>query len=369
MGNDAAKAMTIRKGQCIVLYACDVGVSVDLERAGALAGAGAPGMSLRLDRRAPKYFDYSPEPLCIVRATPPLRVGAFETRPGVEMLLYDFGAVSVSFSLPIGGPLAELTALTCALADNALLAAEARRQVEALMDAIREAIVKPGTPDLLEDYVILHVEEFESGETPSQLVEDSAQDLARVLRAERNALSAQEVADAMAHRLSYEREDLTVVDWNAALVVDREVEDVRAVLEFANVELLELRFLDRRLDHALDRAYDIVARAEARRAGGLKADMRRLVEMQLDGAVLFERFSNAPKLLGDQYLARVYRLATKRFHVAEWHAGILRKLDTMEGLYEKMAERASSYRMEILEWIIILLIAFEIVMSFIWRTG
>lgn len=366
---ESANAMAIRKGQCIVLYACDIGVSVDLDRAGALVGAASPGMSVRMGRRAPKYLDFSPEPLTVLRTTPPLRVGARETKPGVEMLLYDFGAVSVSFSIPISGPLGELTSLTRELAEDSLLAAEARRHVEALMDAIRPAIVKPGTPDMLEDYVILHVEEFESEETPLQLLEQSAHDLARVLRAECEPLSAQEVADAMLHRISYGREDLTVVDWNAALVVDREVDDVRAVLEFANVELLELRFLDRRLDHSLDRAYEIVARAEAKRAGSLKSDLRRLVEMQLDGAVLFERFSNAPKLLGDQYLARVYRLATQRFHVAEWNAGILRKLDTMEGLYEKMAERASSYRMEVLEWIIILLIAFEIVMSFIWRAG
>ena len=369
MANDATKAMTVRKGQCIVLYACDIGVSVDLDRAGPLAEAGGRGTTVRLDRRMPKYFDFSPEPLCIVRDTTPLRIGAFETLPGVEMLLYDFGAVSVSFSIPIRGPLGELTALTCELAGNTALVAEARRQVELLMDSIRAAIVKPGTPDLFEDYVILHVAEFESATPPAELVGESAHDVARVLRAERDPLSPQEVADAMAHKLSYGRDDLTVVDWNAALVVDRELDDVRAVLEFANVELLELRFLDRRLDRSLDRAYEIVARAEAKGSGSLKSDLRRLVEMQLDGAVLFERFSNAPKLLGDQYLARVYRLATQRFHVAEWNSGILRKLDTMEGLYEKMAERASSYRMEILEWIIILLIAFEIVMSFIWRMG
>jgi uncharacterized Rmd1/YagE family protein len=75
--------------------------------------------------------------------------------------------------------------------------------------------------------------------------------------------------------------------------------------------------------------------------------------------------NNALKLLGDQYLARVYRLASQRFHLSEWDASILRKLQTLESIYEKVSDQAASYRMEILEWIIILLIAFEIVWPFI----
>jgi hypothetical protein len=42
-------------------------------------------------------------------------------------------------------------------------------------------------------------------------------------------------------------DDLTIVDWNAALIVDREGDDIRAVLEFANVELLEMRYLDQKI--------------------------------------------------------------------------------------------------------------------------
>ena len=85
--------------------------------------------------------------------------------------------------------------------------------------------------------------------------------------------------------------------------------------------------------------------------------------MQVDGALLFERVSNAPKLLGDQYLARVYRLAAQRFYLAEWNAGILRKLDVLESIFKQVHERAASRRLEVLEWIIILLILLEIIMA------
>ena len=70
-----------------------------------------------------------------------------------------------------------------------------------------------------------------------------AQDIAQILRAETQPLSPQEVMDALAQRSSFRVDDVTIVDWNTALLVDREGDDVRTVLEFANVELLELRYL------------------------------------------------------------------------------------------------------------------------------
>jgi uncharacterized Rmd1/YagE family protein len=75
--------------------------------------------------------------------------------------------------------------------------------------------------------------------------------------------------------------------------------------------------------------------------------------------------NNALKLLGDQYLARVYRLVSQRFHLAEWDASILRKLQTLESIYEKLADQATSHRMEVLEWIIIILIAVSILLPFV----
>ena len=73
--------------------------------------------------------------------------------------------------------------------------------------------------------------------------------------------------------------------------------------------------------------------------------------------------TNTLKLIGDQYLARVYRLASERFHLAAWDAGIIRKLETLDSIYGKMADRAATRRMEVLEWIIIVLFAISIIIS------
>ena len=111
------------------------------------------------------------------------------------------------------------------------------------------------------------------------------------------------------------------------------------MLEFANLQLLEARFLDAALDRALDRSYQIVS--QPRRLGALgptgwsRRDLARIGRFEVEGAILFERVGNAIKLLGDQYLARVHRAASQRFRLAEWNAAILRKLETIESLYRE----------------------------------
>jgi len=126
--------------------------------------------------------------------------------------------------------------------------------------------------------------------------------------------------------------------------------------------------LDRNLDDALDRSYEALTTRRGnslQRLGVFGADRHRVARMQVDSAILFEGVNNALKLLGDQYLSRVYRLVSQRFHLAEWDAGILRKLQTLESIYEKMSDQVTNRRMEVLEWIIIILIAISIILPFL----
>jgi len=133
-----------------------------------------------------------------------------------------------------------------------------------------------------------------------------------------------------------------------------------------------MRFLDQRLDDALDESYERLSRrpyAFWQLPGSVRATLRRIGQLQVENAVLFEGVNNALKLLGDQYLARVYRLVSERFHLAEWDASILRKIQTLESIYQKVADQAANRRTEVLEWIVIVLIAVEIVLPFLPRLG
>lgn len=367
MAHTAPDTLTIEKGWCYVLFAYDIGVSINLEAVDRRVPAMKERAQIRHKLRAPSHLEYRPAPLRIMQETAPIPVWHYATHPSVELMLYDFGALSITYKIPIEGAFVGLLGLTEALDDHPALRTNSRQLVEHFAAVLGDAVEKPAIAPQVEDYAIVHIEA--SSATGSPFVWQSfEQELAQILRAERVVLSEQEVRDALACQISFSPDDVAIVDWNAVFLFGSEMEDVRAVLEFANVELLEMRLLDLQLDHALDQAYDALAKRAWRpwRLPGMhESSSTRIAEMQVDSAILFERVANTLKLVGDQYLARVYRLISQRFHLEEWDAGIIRKLDTLDSIYGKMTDRATNLRMEVLEWIIVVLITISIAVSFL----
>ena len=358
----------IAQGTCYVLFAYDVAHAFDLAAAERRLASATQRQTVKQKRRAPAFFEYDPAPLRVTEPAEPLAVGEHVTAPHAEFVLYDFGAVSLSYAIPLEGPLTGLPALSAALYGNEQLQAASRRRVQQVLETLGDAAMRPRLADFVEDYVVFQIEAFSQPVEAATLWTEHAQTVAQVLRAESRTLSQQEVSDALASRLSFGPNDATLIDTDATVLFDPEGEDVRAVIEFANTQLLEMRFLDAQLDEALEQAYDMLGRPRGPRRflpGAHGPALRRLGRLQLDAAVLFEQVTNALKLIGEQYLTRVYGLVSRRFHLAEWDASITRKLQTLDNIYGKMADRAATLRMELLEWIIIGLIALSIVLPFI----
>lgn len=348
----------IAKGTCFPMFAFEVAQSIDLDAAERrlLTTTTTERQTIKYKRRAPASFEYRPAPLHVTRGGEPLEVDGRRTGPGVEVVLYDFGALSVSYTVPLGGPLTALPSLAQALWGNERLLADSRRHVNEILAELGSACVRPRVADFVEDYSVFHIEAFTAPGDATMLWTTDAQTVAQVLRAASHALSAQEIADATSARLSFGPNDATIIDTDAAILFDPEGEDVRDVIEFANTQLLEMRYLDHELDEVLDQAYRGLLR---------RTDLQSLARLELDAAILFEQVTNALKLVGDQFLARVYAHASRRFHLGEWDTSISRKLQTIDGIYAKMSDRAATRRMELLEWIIILLFVVSIALSIV----
>lgn len=358
----------IKDGVAYVLFAYDVGLSIALDAAEKRVKSMTERAPIRHQRRAPKYFDFQPIPLRVTQVSEPHRIAGLATSPAVETVLYDFGAVCVTYQIPLSGPFSELLKLSEALYDNEVLLADSRRLVEELLAGISSAVAKPQISGFYEDYVIFQVREMDGPETRRRLLEENKLLVAQVLRADDDLRSDQEVQDALLCEISYGAEDLTLVDWVSALVFAKAADDTRAVLEFGQVQLLELRHLDHQLDAALDRCYEALTRSAQKSVVFPAAgdhEMRAIGQLQVESAVLFEGINNALKLLGDQYLARLYEQVAKRYHLDAWDESILRKLRTLESIYAKIEDAQSSARLEFLEWIVIVLIAAELVIPFL----
>ena len=358
----------IEQGDCRPLFCFEVGFAIDLAEAARLVGSrsGAPAIEHREHPGGVGPFEFRPAPLRIREPLGNATVPPFRLGPEVELTLYDFGAASVSYAIPLAPGPAELLELSMALRGHAGLVTDARRRIGARIEALGPAIERPKLAERFEDFFLFEIRAIEGTPDATVLCHEHAELLARVLRAETTELSEAEIADAIEARLSFGKRDVTLVDWDAGIIVDREPDELRAVLEFANVQLLELRYLDDELDRTLERSYQLLSRRHNWRwmwPGFQGDEWRRLSTLQVESAVLLERVTNALKFLGEEYLARLYRMAAERLHLGEWAAAITRKLQTLDGIHKTMSERASARRMEVLEWVIILLIALEIVLA------
>ncbi len=358
-------------GTSYALFAFDVGQSIDLARAERALAQLRRRARIGRKRRAPAWAENIEPPLLLTQTAPVIDLGPCKTDPQVAIVLYDFGAAAVTYAITLTGKLQDLPEISALLDNNASLEADARLRVEQLVASLGAAVERPEVAPVPEDYAIFEIR-LPPGVAPNALWQEHAAAVARILRGERDALSEQEVTDALLHRVSYGPQDVALVDWYAALLVGDDVSEERWVLEYANVELLEMRNLDRQLDLNLNRAYEVLTRRPrlwSRGGGAFAGDFRGIAQLQADNAMLYEGANNAFKLLGDQYLARLYRVVSERFHLTEWDTTIERKLQTLESIHKKLADRASTARMETLEWIIILLIAVSIAAMFIPGTG
>jgi len=361
--------LLVRDGVCHAILAFDVGREIDLGRAALTLGAepSPPAGSGR-----PPYLQFAHPPVRCTVPVPPVEVDGVRTGSEAVVVLYDFGAVTVEFAVPATGTLADLANVGTRICATDALARAARGLVGEIVRKLGAAIDTPSVPEVVEEYLVFHARRVETGVPVARWTQTFAADLAAVLRADHRPLSPQEIDHTLSSPVSFTPDDLVIVDWNAAFVARERADDVLAVLAFANVQLLEMRFLDARLDGDLQRSYDVVRGVAPRivlfpskHRGALDQVARR----QIDAALLFEHVRNAPKLLGDQYLARVYENAARRFRLADWNDAIHRKLEVLGTIYERLRDRAAVARAEVLEWIIIVLIFVSMVIPFLVPTA
>ncbi len=366
-----------------VMVAFDVGQSIDLDQAASLVAAEGAAQRLGLGpgKRTPAYLDYRPLPVRVSGPAESVRVSTagaeWSTDPGFDAILFDFGAVSITQQIAFEGTLGDLLDLADALYEHGPVIDAARTVLDNITPAVREAISRPHLAEPVECYVVFQCGDARLARVVAAKHPDTDALIAGILRSERKRLSAEEIADALGAKISYGQHDVSLIDWNSAIIVDpgdalpgapgagRGGDDIRSVLEYANVELLEMRVLDDRLDQILDESYRFMV---GRRPKGLPSGvggLNRIARLQMDSALIYEAVNNAIKLVGDQYLARVYRPTARRFHLPERDSSIERKLTTLDSIYTKLQDRRASRRMELLEWIIIILIFISMVMPFL----
>jgi hypothetical protein len=354
-------------GTLHVHIAFDWGDEVDLERAKGLVRAEEHKLSRR--RRTPSWIAYRPSPLTIPLGEASLDLpGMGLVKATAEATVFDFAGVSLDLSFPFRLLPDRLSMIAGQLAERDSVVKAAKALLEPLYKQLLPAIQQPLWSPLNEDYFVFHIPPAPPLPPTASLLDSKAGWLAGLVRMEANPLSTEEIAEAVRLHLSYSPDDLFVPDWAAAVLIDRDCDETLQTIEFANLLLLEFRHLDDRLAVRLAAAYKLIhplARSWLPLWHTHHRSLRALGELKVEANSMIERPVNALKLVGDQYIARVYSLLAKRFHIEEWEQSIRRSLEVIEGVYAAISDQAATYRTEVLEVIVILLILSEILMAFL----
>ena len=356
----------VASGHMFFFYAYDAGFEIALEEARSLCEASdAPGIAGL--RPAPAHLQYRPRPLTVPAGAVPVPVSGKTVLLDATAKIFDFGVLSVTLTLPVDDlPIDEYAEIALSLAMEGGLEKSARDAAQRLFGRIRPAVSRPMFADLVEEYCVWHVGGFSPAMSGTEAIGRLPREIARLLTLERGELSDAAVAEIVRDPMRYYDNDLFLSEWNAAFVYDPKFQDTAEVLEFLNVQVLELRFFDRLLHEAIEGVSEVL-RPRRRLFHILhdpyEAPLRKLSGIRTDVSLIRERIYNALKFVGDAYLARVYEEARRKVG-AEKHEGTVRdQLATLTDIYTVLNNQAQAARAETLELIIILLIAIEIVMG------
>ncbi len=223
----------IRSAQLVAFYLFDVAETIDLSAVPALVGGPAVAARLAPKPATPAYVQYENPPLSFEGDLfGVVDVDAFRTRVRV----YEYGVISLALTRRFTGDWSELVGAGQAFIESPELEQRAERVCRVVAARIEGALVGYRKEFLSEDYLVFAVHELETRMPADALLAAHGDEIARMLRGERQPLSEQEKTHVLSRRVSYLADDLVIPTWNAALVYDTEgaAQAALEILEFAN---------------------------------------------------------------------------------------------------------------------------------------
>lgn len=359
----------IQAGTLTIYQLYDIGDEIDLDLAQTCLAKPTAYRRMPVRVRQSESIQIAQLPLRVELGTVAFALGGISLNGTLRTSIYDLGAVAIAMELSLPQP----TNWT-SVADLLLAAQEPpdavqghfKAALEEIERVLQPVIVQPNRASIFEDYSILVVERLVGDVNVAALAEHPQ--VCAALLGEQRALSPS--AAGLITSMSYYPDDMALLSWNGALLLEPEplaAATAADLIEFANVELLLMRSYDADLDAELRRMYRQLPRVQTRfalplvrRYSGLLHDVQRLIAEITE---VTERVDNALKVTDDVYWNRLYTAMLNVLRVDIWRAGVEHKLALLRETYSMLHDKADTERSTALEWTIILLIVFEIVIA------
>jgi hypothetical protein len=224
---------------------------------------------------------------------------------------------------------------------------------------------------------------------PGQFIYDNREYLAPFLLGEDPAMNLHEhqIKETLKHPFSFSSRDLAVFDLDRAFIIgpDRDYEDLVLIVEHASYRLLELRTLDKLLDRWIEEAEQDIRRVYVKPSrsgkkpgrkkryrglpslgnfGRLSRKIASLQPLRFDALFILENLENSSRIIGDYYLERIYDHLCSMFNTRGWKANVERRLEILQNIYSMAKTDMTDRSMLILELLVVIMIAAELVVFF-----
>ena len=301
----------------------------------------------------------------ITIAEPPLliRLPPASVRDGTDVVscfmsarIFDFGAISICLTLEGGdAPAAWLEPAALRFAGQAGLDDHFSAAIAQVQSIISPFIGERNVDrQFYDDYTIYIADSLDDTVDPVAVLLGEKLDFSPGLR-----------NDTLKHQLSYGVSDRAILSWSGAILAGPEYPaDLIELIEFAAVQVFELRFYDRELSSHMEQMFDDIEVADRlfwyRRLRQYHALMKVLMRTQIEVSEVIEKVNNLIKITDDVYYARVYAMALQALRSSQWTESVHRRMEVIRENYRMLSDEVDVQHSNFLEWVIIILIAIEV---------
>lgn len=351
-------------GRILVYRVFDIGKDVNLEAAqGAFE---TTAQRFRLNRSS-KAMIINNAPLSLFVESSKYDALGHPLDLEITAKIWHFGALSITLSIAIPENISwnRLVELGNFIENDLQLHNIAKSRAEQIVHGMGAERLSSIYWETYEDYICYFFKRIDGCEKNAMHIFDKY-DVFRLILSENNEMLSDQIKKTILDStFQYSQDDLAVIDWNSALIIEPSGSlDIPDVIEFSLCQLLEMRYYDDLLDEKLTSLYSSL---EQKHFGIFQTNYIKLsrssAKIYLEISDTVESVENSMKVVGDFYLAKIFRAASQRFRFADWRESVDQKLENLAQVSRLFVNEANEARNVLLEIIIIILIAVELIQT------
>ena len=291
-----------------------------------------------------------------------------ERKDCIASKIYHFGVVSLCYKIPFESNFDDLRQKLIELKNE--YDTQSNIDAKNVFKKIGPAIKKPHFYNLKSDYYAVQVNPIGKEASGKEFREKYGTKILPLLRLETKLLSEYQKNEILSSVTGYYGQDFIIIDSEASFIYDTEYNEPMEILELTNVQQLELHYYDWLLDNKLNYFYMQKSLTPPWTAyipligQRFQQPASKLASLRVDISVITERLENSIKITGDAYFLQLYSMLVAKLGLKDWRESINRKLEIIWNLHQVHIDNLNSLHSEILELVIIILIALEAIIAF-----